>query len=136
MPVAGGFNPRSRAGSDLSRHGKCTDKIRFQSTLPRGERLHMDEHLILYKNVSIHAPARGATLKRLEILNSLILVSIHAPARGATADVVGNLITIRFQSTLPRGERLTSGRGNHPGKSVSIHAPARGATDMNIFHHL
>ena len=35
-------------------------------------------------HVSIHAPARGATL-RLIIDNDILRVSIHAPARGATA---------------------------------------------------
>ena len=56
-------------------------------------------------NVSIHAPARGATLAIFA--DSVVrLVSIHAPARGATNEYKnreGMLI-------------------------VSIHAPARGAT--------
>ena len=36
-------------------------------------------------NVSIHAPARGATLAE-SMANSGKIVSIHAPARGATAN--------------------------------------------------
>lgn len=32
---------------------------------------------------SIHAPARGATLRH-NLLHELLLASIHAPARGAT----------------------------------------------------
>ncbi len=54
-------------------------------------------------------------------------VSIHAPARGATsrAEIVRFLIL--FQSTLPRGERrLALIKGQV--LEVSIHAPARGAT--------
>ena len=55
--------------------------------------------------VSIHAPARGATARRVHA-DRRRLVSIHAPARGATL-VPG----------LAEAEAL-----------VSIHAPARGAT--------
>ncbi len=66
------------------------------------------------------------------------VVSIHAPTRGATAEcpagVVGNRGATtagrRFQSTHPRGVRLSieilSGRRGR----VSIHAPTRGATLM------
>ena len=59
-------------------------------------------------NVSIHAPARGATVGRYHF-NSFKKVSIHAPARGATEVKI-----IRW------------GQGE-----VSIHAPARGATVVN-----
>ena len=55
--------------------------------------------------VSIHAPARGATSRKI-LTNYHICVSIHAPARGATF--------LPFAS-------CANGR-------VSIHAPARGAT--------
>jgi hypothetical protein len=34
-----------------------------------------------------------------------IVVSIHAPAWGATVDAPETVYFIRFQSTLPRGER-------------------------------
>ena len=55
--------------------------------------------------ISIHAPARGATLLNF-VRSGRTDISIHAPARGATA--MKNLekdYTIIFQSTLPRGER-------------------------------
>ena len=35
------------------------------------------------KTISIHAPARGATLDKIEG-NVYAIISIHAPARGAT----------------------------------------------------
>ena len=35
-------------------------------------------------DVSIHAPAKGATFCILQIMSREIIVSIHAPARGAT----------------------------------------------------
>ena len=98
------FNPRSRAGSD--------SRCRFRKS---------------YASVSIHAPARGATILLLiGVLSSCgfnprsragsdtqgsqgrsgLHVSIHAPTRGATAMKEKRLYT----------------------KNVSIHAPTRGAT--------
>src|SRR5690606_27555383 len=56
-----GFNPRSRAGSDVAVAAVARLALR----------------------VSIHAPVRGATVKA-SILELRDLVSIHAPVRGAT----------------------------------------------------
>ena len=118
-----GFNPRPRAGGDARRGGEHGGQAVFQSTPPRGGRRLMPWHdsgasgfqstpprggrrracvMRAVCGVSIHAPARGATL-RTTITHSD--VSIHAPARGAT-----------------RIDRAIAQR------SVSIHAPARGAT--------
>ena len=78
--------------------------------------------------ISIHAPARGATVA-VSLAYRVHLISIHAPARGATdngyqqgrrysdfnprsregSDILGYLCKAyfeTFQSTLPRGERL------------------------------
>ena len=78
---------------------------RFQSTLPRGERLPSTSHCITsgYFNprsregsdptsspfsppikISIHAPARGATVILFCRSIQVKSISIHAPARGAT----------------------------------------------------
>ena len=54
--------------------------------------------------ISIHAPARGATVGvycNVDWYN----ISIHAPARGATYLLRIYLRSTLFQSTLPRGER-------------------------------
>ena len=100
----------------------------FQSTRPRGARqilAYCAERRIL---VSIHAPARGATLLRFgfvfkgESFNPRARegrdrgsyaalkidadVSIHAPARGATRLILPSVVTgLKFQSTRPRGAR-------------------------------
>ena len=122
----------------------------FQSTLPRGERPIVAFFLLPYSDISIHAPARGATLYSLR---SAICsqISIHAPARGATtpcflhcciafpfqstlprgerpfsSSFVG--VNLSFQSTLPRGERRLWHIGKYAIAFISIHAPARGAT--------
>ena len=82
------FNPRSHEGSDLPECAGGTDQV----------------------SISIHAPTRGATReqeKRVEQLK----ISIHAPTRGATVERVRFILINRFQSTLPRGERLQGPQG-------------------------
>ena len=100
----------------------------FQSTLPRRERLDAAELERLHRDISIHAPAKGATIHWLLLI----------------------LVAVVFQSTLPRRERHMEKRrpsigrmyfnprsreGSDPGQShykqrgrISIHAPAKGAT--------
>ena len=56
---------------------------RFQSTLPRRERHVVHANLVRQRGISIHAPAKGATLHNFHTANHLI-ISIHAPAKGAT----------------------------------------------------
>ena len=104
---------------------------KFQSTLPREERLAALKLVQEGKEISIHAPTRGATdtpalrdkinefqstLPREErptsaaTIRHIGIISIHAPTRGATARAFISLWIIAFQSTLPREERrkLTS----------------------------
>ena len=104
----------------------CHGAALFQSTLPREERrsfrlnyfrqryfnprshersdLCAGLSLYLCTRISIHAPTRGATVTRCELLQ-IYYISIHAPTRGAT--VVTDILSScsRFQSTLPREER-------------------------------
>ena len=77
----------------------------FQSTLPRRERqlLELPRHFLFC--ISIHAPAKGATLHRINTGIS-VHISIHAPAKGATES---SILFIFFSC-------------------ISIHAPAKGAT--------
>ena len=56
----------------------------FQSTLPHGERRFRSIRLCTFPDVSIHAPARGATTPLKPTISTTAAVSIHAPARGAT----------------------------------------------------
>ena len=80
----GDFNPRSREGSDVI--------IMFA--------------LVVFF-ISIHAPAKGATLGMIAS-NTGLIISIHAPAKGATG----------------------SKRYIVQGSGISIHAPAKGATSI------
>ena len=120
------FNPRTRKGCDVE-----------------------DVFDLLAVRVSIHAPARGATLRKdISFLwdefqsthpqgvrhpdsapkRSRSKVSIHAPARGATAEETKQSEAAMFQSTHPQGVRPGASYSFSQANYVSIHAPARGAT--------
>ena len=77
----------------------------FQSTHPHGVRLAQAIHTTKGRNVSIHAPTRGATILPLR----------HYPKK-------------MFQSTHPHGVRPKFAEAIEKAKLVSIHAPTRGAT--------
>ena len=143
------FNPRARAGRDCDFAFSYLRQSWFQSTRPRGARPKskiFKPLLLMFQStrprgarqdnggageaagvVSIHAPARGATVTKSGFWVSKY-VSIHAPARGATA--VQALVDClrKFQSTRPRGARHEHRRAHSALTVVSIHAPARGAT--------
>jgi len=124
---------------------KCTA---FQSTPPRGGRLRNNavyeiEHVSIHaptrgatvrnnavyevEHVSIHAPTRGATTPFVRATD-IKLVSIHAPTRGATILCLTRQPFSAFQSTPPRGGRLSIDYSKIRYEDVSIHAPTRGAT--------
>ena len=68
----------------------------------------MKEKIGKKKNISIHAPMKGATNKVI-VLDSKFPISIHAPMKGATVeDVIKNFTVL-----------------------ISIHAPMKGATRMS-----
>ena len=103
------FNPRTRTGCDL-----------IISTI-----------ICILLNVSIHAPARGATEDTLSHISTHD-VSIHAPARGATPvffHLVGNIVCFN-----PRTRTGCDSDKNILDRqmTVSIHAPARGATSSRL----
>ena len=77
------FNPRSREGSDATSQFKFPSLSTFQSTLPRRERLSRYADQLAFSDISIHAPAKGATGAEHEN-RSDYKISIHAPAKGAT----------------------------------------------------
>ena len=84
-------------------------------------------------DVSIHAPAWGATVSDGMRQYPAPIVSIHAPAWGATPLPQGNREWVgTFQSTPPRGGRLDGLQESINGAEVSIHAPAWGATRLRL----
>ena len=97
------FNPRSREGSDAHR------------------RIHY-----AHSNVSIHAPARGATDA---LSRQMVFLTFQSTLpRGERHEYAALKAQAKFQSTLPRGERLPARARALQRRQVSIHAPARGAT--------
>ena len=103
--------------------------LRFQSTHPRRVRPGALSTLLSSNSISIHAPAKGATILKDLGIKSLIIISIHAPAKGATKPNTNHRISTfnfnprtregcdkklpdniqgyyRFQSTHPRRVRL------------------------------
>ena len=129
-------------------------RTEFQSTLPRRERPIGSKQAHGKEKVSIHAPAKGATVY-LAVYAMHAVVSIHAPAKGATCLFLARSLSIslfqstlprrerreseevaqkmtEFQSTLPRRERLLQNTGNDGAVRVSIHAPAKGATRRSL----
>jgi len=130
---------------------------KFQSTHPRGVRRDGQPPDCRCGDVSIHAPAWGATRTRRVSAPKPEPVSIHAPAWGATALLRGELpglcgfnprtrvgcdlllllsraTCLLFQSTHPRGVRQMDEDDRQAAIAVSIHAPAWGATRQFFIH--
>ena len=150
------YNTPSLSNAKLSTKLKCIAPCEvcgmwhlFKTTRPRGARRRKIFVRVCESNVSIHAPARGATCqcpRRYMTRNCFnpraragrdshtprprdtLTVSIHAPARGATKHERIAATVIAFQSTRPRGARHPWALRDAVHYSVSIHAPARGAT--------
>ena len=103
------FNPRARVGRDACRCARRPRRWRFQSTRPRGARLHASFSCSSARAFQSTRP-RGARQSRCGCGPQDVSVSIHAPAWGATA--------------LPPLARKVA--------AVSIHAPAWGATRIPL----
>ena len=97
------FNPRSRTGSDATGPKERPRRSVSIHAPARGATLRRANYRLI-EEVSIHAPARGATWTRLRNFERKE-VSIHAPARGATIRPRNPVSAKLFQSTLPHGER-------------------------------
>ena len=76
------FNPRSREGSDKPCFGDFNRRIYFNPRSREGSDGNYNQK-IPSQNISIHAPAKGATTGKTFLILRL-LISIHAPAKGAT----------------------------------------------------
>ena len=98
------FNPRTRTGCDII---DGLIKLRKAGFNPRTRTGCDDDGIcgVGLLNVSIHAPARGATYEP-KGEKPAITVSIHAPARGATDGQGNTIVRYKFQSTHPHGVRL------------------------------
>ncbi len=100
------FNPRTYEGCDRHSHVGLIQAQIFQSTHPRRVRRYRIKGRVRSCMISIHAPAKGATILFI-ISSSVLKISIHAPAKGATNRTSGEKEDIIFQSTHPRRVRLS-----------------------------
>ena len=98
------FNPRSRVGSDWCRYKTYPAPIQFQSTLPRGER--PQDPIPQWLRPYFNPRSRVGSDFEHGYFRFSTNISIHAPAWGATTILMGlSAFSNVFQSTLPRGER-------------------------------
>ncbi len=100
------FNPRSREGSDLRQSTSYRCLRYFNPRSREGSDPGCLVIPVFGLSISIHAPAKGATITRNDFPPTYTL----------------------FQSTLPRRERPGAGEAHRVYKAISIHAPAKGAT--------
>ena len=135
--------------------GAFAVSIIFQSTLPRGERPTPKDEIDKNTYISIHAPARGATIlyyifaafsrhfnprsregsdTKHRSIHIVSMISIHAPARGATLSILVTSLLIFYISIHAPARGATTSLSVMPANSkISIHAPARGATFQHPF---
>ena len=102
--TAGNFNPRSHEGSDGQHFMQLRGREISIHAPTRGATLEAMASMAKVPKISIHAPTRGATI-HTRSARLLHRISIHAPTRGATRWQQPSRTFRRFQSTLPRGER-------------------------------
>ena len=102
---------------------------RFQSTLPRRERRRCAPLNAAAAGISIHAPAKGATVYDNTVISHVNFNPRSREGSDLQCDGVSK-IRLKFQSTLPRRERPGHPQGVRQGGRISIHAPAKGATQQ------
>jgi len=129
------FNPRSRRGSDQSPTCGPITARPFQSTLPQGERPKICKQLGMDPDISIHAPAGGATRRDPDRPRDH-QISIHAPAGGATDNFAGCATLEIFQSTLPQGERRERPRRGRRRRPAHFNPRSRRGSDVCGFQDL
>ena len=112
----------------LKSHPRLQEKYGFQSTLPRRERRSPVQNSAYSRPISIHAPAKGATLLAADIC----LDYCHFNPRSREgSDTARNARTCIFPHFNPRSrEGRDYRKGVHKMETllISIHAPAKGAT--------
>ena len=146
------FNSRPcERGDSLLYMRKNKEGIVFQFTPLREGRRRFKSKPELKQDISIHAPARGATATggppalaanhnfnsrpcergdtdRFKAYARNEFISIHAPARGATENWMTWVGEVAISIHAPARGATGNRGGNCATTEISIHAPARGAT--------
>ena len=125
------FNPRTRVGCDRPAVHRRVWTASFNPRTRVGCDGPVRGLVALHVDVSIHAPAWGATGVHVRLEHGQA-VSIHAPAWGATFRAgAGASGAKRFNPRTRVGCDVTGFSAFWPRFEVSIHAPAWGATSQN-----
>ena len=143
------FNPRSREGSDPIRCIPFSQVYLCFNPRSREGSDSVPTNGADWIKVSIHAPAKGATLMQTfytfetgcfnprsregsdvdcGACGIIDRVSIHAPAKGATAKTLLDSTDGCFNPRSREGSDGYTGFSSEISEQVSIHAPAKGAT--------
>ena len=109
------FNPRTREGCDPNRFATMSPEAVFQSTHPRGVRRQRAWEAEKGNRISIHAPARGATLRSGSACTRTTYFNPRT-REGCDKSLSGMSISgMEFQSTHPRGVRRLHRQRNQGG---------------------
>ena len=101
------FNPRSREGSDHNISPVLFCISHFNPRSREGSDLTGRYSRLPYRKISIHAPAKGATLLFCECGTAMSIFQSTLPRRERLFTPLTPMMdVIIFQSTLPRRERL------------------------------
>ena len=109
------------------------DPPRFQSTFPRRERRLAAAAENPQQAIFQSTLPRRERHKLEQVPEMIGSISIHAPAKGATLEFLFLSFVLRFQSTLPRRERPAWSCRFLLQGLISIHAPAKGATFVSMY---
>ena len=100
------FNPRARTGRDSIFLETENEMISFNPRARTGRDPYTPNFFRILKKVSIHAPARGATLFAICYVYIYILFQSTRPHGARRTELVHSTrATDRFQSTRPHGAR-------------------------------
>jgi len=124
------FNPRARVGRDWDAPVRVWMRMGFNPRARVGRDADTASTSIAKFNVSIHAPAWGATSGVDDRRQAGQQFQSTRPRGARHLQIYYKLGNHEFQSTRPRGARLTKSTISGLGSIVSIHAPAWGATSI------
>ena len=125
------FNPRSREGSDVAALAICDANTNFN---PRSREGSDGKYLYgIRRQHHFNPRSREGSDKLVFAVTNPSNISIHAPAKGATAVPIGKIIVcIYFNPRSREGSDLEQTKWADL-LEISIHAPAKGATGMPIY---
>ena len=127
------FNPRTRRGCDYASASIYPITDPFQSTHPQGVRRPRFPVCHRQKQVSIHAPAGGATIIAVSAIALFHLFqSTHPQGVRPRTPATAPCPRTCFNPRTRRGCDVGSLGRLHTGEEVSIHAPAGGATRFHL----